>query len=379
MKKILIISRSWPPHECSGVSLAARNHANILIDQGFEVAVLGSQYPMDFIGARSSSAELVNAKGSGAIYSPCRIDRQELRQAITRAKPDLVLIEAWQTALNDTSIEVAHELGLPILMVSHGISIHPHEKSLLQLLRSLAWLPYRFFKLPRLIQKLTAITALDLDSQSRRFFDRELAKKMKVPLFALKNSPINWSEQFIPKIKRRREILVVGYFSAVKNQMAAIKLIHSLSPEINLCFIGERKGSYFAKCQKAVRVYGLVDRISFLQDDECDLGIKIASCLLVFSPSITEALPMVLIEAMACGTPFVATSVGAVPSLKGGIIANTALSQLDAINRLIEDDLVWGCNSNAGLGQYQDEFSGARIAQQLVHAVRSTINIKAKS
>jgi hypothetical protein len=35
-----------------------------------------------------------------------------LRNAISGAKPTLVLVEAWQTALTDTSIEIANELGL---------------------------------------------------------------------------------------------------------------------------------------------------------------------------------------------------------------------------------------------------------------------------
>jgi glycosyltransferase involved in cell wall biosynthesis len=195
----------------------------------------------------------------------------------------------------------------------------------------------------------------------------------------IKNSPINWSSQFISKARRRWQILVVGYFSLVKNQMAAIELIRALSPDITLCFVGERTGSYFKKCQQAVHAYGLSNRVRFLQDDECNLGIEIASCLLIYSPSITEALPMVLIEAMASGTPFVANSVGAVPSLKGGIAASSQSSQLEAIKLMVDNDLVWNIYSNAGLKQYQEEFSEAWISEQLNVAVQTAINIHLNS
>ena len=335
---------------------------------------MGAQDQTELNGIGISNAAVISAKGTGALYAPVRINKLELRNAIVRVKPDVVLIEAWQTALTDTSIEVANELSLPVLMVSHGISIHPFSNDILQLFRSMAWLPYRFFKLPRLMKKITVITALDLQSKSKRFFDRELAKKINLPIVVLKNSPINWSAQFISKARRKWQILVVGYFSLVKNQMAAIELIRTLSTDITLCFVGERTGSYFMKCQQAVHEYGLVNRVKFLQDDECDLSIEIASCLLIYSPSITEALPMVLIEAMASGTPFVANSVGAVPSLKGGISARSQPSQLDAIKLMVDDDLVWNNYSDAGLKQYQEEFSEACISEQLMVAVQTAIN-----
>jgi glycosyltransferase involved in cell wall biosynthesis len=353
--------------------LAAHKHAQLLLNLGYEIAFLGAQDQTELNGIGISNAAVISAKGTGALYAPARINKLELRNAISRVKPTLVLVEAWQTALTDTSIEIANELGLPVLMVSHGISIHPFSKDTLQIFRSLAWFSYQFFKLPRLMKKITVITALDLQSESNRFFDRELARKMNIPLVALKNSPINWSSQFIPKARRKWQILVVGYFSLVKNQMAAIELIRSLSTDLTLCFVGERTGSYFKKCQQAVHAFGLVNRVKFLQDNECDLGIEIASSLLIYSPSITEALPMVLIEAMASGTPFVANSVGAVPSLKGGIPASSLSSQLDAIKLLVGDDLVWNDYANTGLKQHQEEFSEACISEQLAFAVETAI------
>jgi glycosyltransferase involved in cell wall biosynthesis len=156
--------------------------------------------------------------------------------------------------------------------------------------------------------------------------------------------------------------------------MAAIKLICELSADVSLCFVGKRVDSYFDRCQQATLDYGLSGRVKFLQDDECDLGLEIASSLLVFLPSVTEALPTVLIEAMACGTPFVATPVGAVPNLKGGITAHSLKSQLEAVNLLKADDHLWSAYSDAGIKQYQEEFSEVCIKDQLITAVHSAIN-----
>jgi hypothetical protein len=47
MTKILLISRSWPPKERTGVSLSAHKHAQLLLNLGYEVAVLSAQDQTD--------------------------------------------------------------------------------------------------------------------------------------------------------------------------------------------------------------------------------------------------------------------------------------------------------------------------------------------
>lgn len=368
--RIALISRSWPPQERSGVSIAALSHARLLIEQGHEVSIIGANNSLQSIQLPLANRTYIPATGSGALYSPVRINHDQLKQAIADNQPDLVIVEAWQTALSDSAIEAAFRLGIPVLMISHGISLNPHKASIQQLVRALAWVPYRFFKLPRLIKQLSAITTLDESSHSPRFFDRDLAKKNNIPMISLKNFPAHQYQKVIPRADRKMQLLVVGYFSVVKNQLGAIHLLSKLPEQISCCFVGDRRGVYFEACQQRVSQLGLENRVSFLQDDECNLAEQIANSVLVFSPSMTEALPMTLIEAMACGTPFVATSVGAVSSFLGGILANTEQFQIEAINILIQYPDLWQQYSDAGSQQAQSEFTEANIAAQLANAVK---------
>ena len=368
--RITLISRSWPSDERSGVSLAAFNHARILVEKGHDLSIIGSFDGLKSLPLPLLDRTVIPSFGSGALYSPVRINRRKLTNAISANTPDLVIVEAWQTALTDTAIEVAFDLNTPVLMISHGISVHPYENTIAQFVRSLAWLPYRYIKLPRLMKKLSAITALDDDSISTRFFDRDLAKRYGIPRLTLKNFPHHQSKLGISRINRRMQILVVGYFSAVKNQMAAIRLLAELPKSISCCFIGERSGPYFLACQKRATQLELKERISFLEDSECDVAEQIANSILVFLPSITEGLPITLIEAMASGTPFVARSVGAVASLDGGIFANDEPNQLQAISSLIDDSQLWQKLSDAGKKKYQSEFTEECIAIQLTQAVK---------
>jgi hypothetical protein len=83
MTKILVISRSWPPKERTGVSLAAHKHAQLLLNLGYEVAVLGAKDQTDLNDIGISNAAVISAKGTGAIYAPVRINKFELRNFST--------------------------------------------------------------------------------------------------------------------------------------------------------------------------------------------------------------------------------------------------------------------------------------------------------
>jgi glycosyltransferase involved in cell wall biosynthesis len=371
--RITLISRSWPSDERSGVSLAAQNHAKLLIELGHEISIVGSFPGLDNIQLPLAGRTHVRGSGSGAIYAPVRINRAELESVLTKNRPDLVIIEGWQTALTDSSITTAHNLQIPILLISHGISIFPHIFSFRQLLRSWGWIPYRYLKLPRLIVKLNAITTLDIMAPSLRFYDRDLAIKKGVPVFELKNCPIHFTLIYIPRIERKPQILVVGYFSPIKNQMCAIELLKILPKNINLCFVGKRQGRYFEICRDEVKKLKLEGRISFLQDSECDLSREISESTLIFSPSITEALPMTLIEGMAGGTPFVASSVGAVNSLRGGIVSNSFVDHFEAVKTLFKDHGLWQKFSDEGRYQYEKEFTQTHIKKQLAIALDASI------
>jgi glycosyltransferase involved in cell wall biosynthesis len=370
--RICVLSRFWPEDERSGVTLAAAKHVEILVDNGYDVSIIGSGKGV----IRESLVKekyQVPASGSGAIYAPARLDRALLGKTFKRIAPDLLVIEAWQTAITDGAVEVASQMRIPILMVSHGISLFPHNFTLAQLVRSAGWQFYRLFKLPRLIQKLSILTALDLNSNSPRFYDRDLAIKLKVPVVPLVNSSFHPIPPFCSYKYRKSQVLILGYFSAIKNQLGAISVINQLDSDLSFLFIGPRSGKYFKACVSEVKKRGLVDRVTFKEDHECDLSQEISRSLIIYSPSLTEALPVTLIEAMACGTPFVATPVGANTSLNGGILAFSKQNSIDAINALHSEKQLWEKYSLAGRAQYQSQFTLDVLEKQLIYAVNAAL------
>lgn len=353
------------------MSLAAADHARTLTALGHEVSILGAHPSVINADLPVVRRLHVAASGSGALYAPTRIDRIEVLRAIKQTHAELVVTEAWQTALTDTCIEVATDLDLPVLMVSHGISIDPFDGSLSAKARALAWWPYARWRLPSLIRRLSAMTALDLESPSPRFRDRDLGRAMGVPVLMCANAPVHWTDDRIGRSERDSVVLVVGYYSAVKNQLGALEVANQLRNRgLRFRFVGPRTGSYFRLCQERARALGLMDRVEFLEDGECDLGREMGRALLVFAPSLTEALPVTLIEASASRTPFVATPVGAIPSMRGGASASTIDHQVAAIDRLLDDATHWETLSNRGRDQYERSYRHEVVQAALKEAVQ---------
>lgn len=311
----------------------------------------------------------VPTSGSGALYSPAKVDRLQLARVLSAAKAELVVVEAWQTALTDAAVEVAFDLRLPVLMVSHGVSLHPFSARWPDRLRAFGWSLYRLGRLPRLVSKLSVLTTLAEQVASPRFHDRDLAFNSGIPVVPLANFPNHWSPIRLSRTRRKKQLLVIGYFSPVKNQLAALNVLGLLPVDITMRFVGPRTGSYYAQCVRRAKEMGLVSRVIFSEDHECDLAQEIAISMAVLSTSITEALPICLLEAMACGTPFVATPVGAVPSLGAGLVQPNAVLQAEAVLALLNTPSLWELQSQLGLTQFSTRFSKAKIREQLAIAV----------
>jgi glycosyltransferase involved in cell wall biosynthesis len=353
------------------VSLVAAAHAEMLVELRHDVAILGAHKSVLQEMLPVSRRYHVQARGSGSLYSPAHVDHDAIATVIKNFEPRLVVVEAWQTALTDATVDVAYRLKVPVLMVSHGVSVHPFSSQPLDRIRALGWLPYRHYRLPRLVSKLSGLTTLAEKAASPRFQDRDLAARLGKPVQQLGNFPIHWLKNVKSRTQRKPQILVVGYFSAIKNQLAALEVLRRLPPELTLRFVGRRDGAYYQHCVKRAKEWGLAERVIFAEDHECSLAEEIGGSLMLLSTSLTEALPICLIEAMACGTPFVATPVGAVPDLGAGLLRLTLAEQVEAVLAFLNDPGLWAQQSQQGFLSYRARYTRERVKQGLAAAVNS--------
>lgn len=372
MAHIVLVSNFWPSIAKTGVGLIAFRHAKLLIKAGHEVSIVSSDSRIkdEMLAANKHS---IFAKGGGSLYSPARVDRRKIDELLVGIKPDLVIIEGWQTAIADGFIDAAFRLNIRALLVSHGSSLHPFSLNPLEYFRSLGWVFYKKFLLPSRLKKIHLITCVDDVSISSRFYDRDLARRLRLNIKLLPNTPINFSKVFIKRESRALVIVLVGYFSRIKNQLAAIRLMKNLPSELSLHLIGRKNGYYYVRCKQLVNKLKLENRVKFFSDSECVLEGEIGGALLVLSTSITEVQPLVILEAMASGTPYVATPVGGIISLHGGILAENHNKQVKAILSMYQDQLLWEKLALEGREMIDRIFSDEVTAEMFNHIVNSAL------
>lgn len=113
---------------------------------------------------------------------------------------------------------------------------------------------------------------------------------------------------------------VVGYIGrlsaekGVLNLVDAMPLVRKKKTEIRFMVCGD--GALADQVGKSIKTGGLEDITEFTNwIPHEDVPRYLNALKLLVLPSFTEGLPNILLEAMACGTPVLSTSVGAVPDI----------------------------------------------------------------
>jgi teichuronic acid biosynthesis glycosyltransferase TuaC len=116
---------------------------------------------------------------------------------------------------------------------------------------------------------------------------------------------------------RGRAILFVGQLLPVKGFPQLIEAVAGMPGDdgkTHVYVVGEgpEEGSYRAEMARR----GVAERFTFLgKRDHAELVKWLGACDLLTLPSVREGRPNVVIEALACGRPVVATRVGGIPEL----------------------------------------------------------------
>jgi glycosyltransferase involved in cell wall biosynthesis len=115
----------------------------------------------------------------------------------------------------------------------------------------------------------------------------------------------------------RPYLLTVGNIFPVKNFLMAVRVLAAVAdefPELRLVMAGATSHDYFRAVRTAVVAAGLTQRVEFRGYVEpAELVPLMNGAELLLMPSLTEGCPVTLLEAMACGTPVLASGRGGIP------------------------------------------------------------------
>lgn len=110
---------------------------------------------------------------------------------------------------------------------------------------------------------------------------------------------------------------------------------------------------------------------------------EMLSCDLFVLPSYTEGFPNVIIEAMACGAPIIATGVGAIPEIldsdsasKAGVLVpvNDAEALRNAISTLMDDEDTKRMLSENAVDKVNSSYSVPSVWKNLVCVWKKSVN-----
>ena len=121
--------------------------------------------------------------------------------------------------------------------------------------------------------------------------------------------------------RKRRTIAFVGRIVPIKDVKTLIKACKIISrelPDVKILFVGpqEEESQYYHECSALIEMMGLSDHVIFT--GHVDVEDYYPDIDLILITSISEAQPLVILEAAACGIPAVASDVGACRELIEG-------------------------------------------------------------
>lgn len=194
-------------------------------------------------------------------------------------------------------------------------------------------------------------------------------------------------ERFHPSTAERQPyILFVGSLierKGVKYLIQAMPQILRSFPDYRLVIVGE--GPQLGQLCRLVSSLSIDKGVDFVgPKSPCEIHEWMQHATLFVLPSVEEGLGVVLLEALASGTPCVATLVGGIPDVVSsdvGILVPPADSDAlaGAVLRLLEDRHLWDTMSESARARAVTQFSWEMIGSRLVQIYRNVLDSKQAS
>jgi glycosyltransferase involved in cell wall biosynthesis len=334
--RVLVLGLQYPPHHTGGYEVSCRDVMERLADRGHEILVLTSDLrrpgvadpPGERDGAVAVWRDLRPWFRDEALYAPSRRERwrmeranqRALRHALDAFRPDVVA--AWQIgALSLGLLTTVAERGIPIVYavfddwLSYGIQLDAWSRGFRRLPVVLAKAAGHVLGVPTTVPDLGRTGPFCFISEVTRHRAAVYAPwsmddtaivycgidgRLFTPPDPLP-SPPPWEGR----------LLYVGRYDPRKGIETAIRALAHLDAGTTLEVQGTGDPAERDRLAALARELGVADRVEFGDVDRATLVERYrAADALVFPSEWEEPFGLVPLEAMACGTPVVATGVG---------------------------------------------------------------------
>jgi len=192
-------------------------------------------------------------------------------------------------------------------------------------------------------------------------------------------------EQFRPRGERvpGRILAMCSADVPLKGLSVLLRALTHLPPERDVLLTVVTKPTPGGPTEKLIAELGIAHRVQFVSGlDDDEIGALMASAEVAVVPSLYEGFSLPAVEAMAAGTPLVASDVAAIPEVVGrdgtcGVLVPPGdhVGMAMAINDLLTDPARREAMGKAARARAVDKFSWSATAAATVEVYRRAIDL----
>jgi L-malate glycosyltransferase len=353
-----------------GAETVVRRLSEGLAAKGHQVTVATSAHP-----ARRPVEQINGVEVRGFDITGNRVKGyggkgiQDYRKWVMSRRWDVILVYALQSWPGDLIMEFAEYVKCPALILA------PCGCSGLRGLRSLLYRSYY-----RTIEGRISLW----DSfvvHSSDYIDAAWLHDLGVERIHVIPNGVDVGE-FPPAAFPHREsgrnpfrLVCIGNHYWVKGHDRLLRLLPRIGNEVEIRMVGGRPAKWYQDCSKlcaaAARGYSGLTLIDGSKRGNVLASLAWADALVL--PSRVEAFPLVVLEALAAGRPYVSWDVGAVKEIPGGLLVSNAAGFRHAVRTLTEDDRLYAALVDEGREAVRQRYDWDQIVDQYECAYRSCL------
>ena len=347
--KILIITPYWPPH-MGGVEVYAKNMAQGLIAKGWDVVVVTTASNAN--DKRKSTEEGITIYRLQVHFKLMNTPvgfgwRGKLRKIVKTETPDVINAHTPVPLLADIAERVRGRV--PFVLTYHNDLAK--DGIISKLLAKVTFLALQRKTLRRAEHVIA--TSMMYVGKSKALSSQ--AYKLSIIPPGVDSTRFNTEIKPIKAITNRyagkQVILFVGGINmsqqhkGLAHLLEAYPIIRKTFPNAVLSIVGSGDGlDYYKNQVKDLGIQGHVHFEGYIPDSDLPSYYQAASALVLPSTNDSEGFGMVAMEASACGTPVIGTTVGGVSAAiqdgQTGLLVSPRSSNeiVSAVNRILADE-----------------------------------------
>ena len=358
--KILITTEQYYPVK-SGVSTVVTSIAEELVRVGHSVFVATGFQNRKYL--EHNGVKIFEFRVSGGFGNYYRGEINKYKEFVINFDCDVMINECVQTWSTDLILQDLQNMNAIKLLHSHGFSLLAYRtKNPWAYFKSKLY----YMKLHKYLKNYQHIFLLH-----NKTVETPYLKKYGISHFSYLPNGVDGSFIVTQPHKQEKYILNISNYYPMKKQEFLLEAFYRSTTNYKLILIGSSILKNYLNTLKQLKKefdqkYGFKD-VEFLYDISREDTIKyLENAALFLHSSQLEVFPMVIVESMAKGIPYISTDVGNVKDLRGGVVINSINEMAKNIDILLTDSSIYKTLSKKGVEQVVKQLTWNRIVGELI-------------